>query len=181
MKNDKLTAAVKALGVPVALICLGLAMTFRPDSATVLIGKLLGWGLMAVGVYLVFKIVKFPEDRLPKLLGALLVWYIAGRLLNHPMNVAAGLARLAGVLLLIKGLQERSGRRAERAWVQIVLGGALFLLPLAASRLVMTAGGAVVLVAGILMLADRLRSKRLLNSWEDSEYVTVESDYMDKL
>lgn len=181
MKNSEIKNAAKALLTPVALMGLGLAMAIDPDAATEFIGNLLGWGLVAVGVYLVYRIVKYPENRLYKILAALLVWAVAGRMLNHPLEIAAGLSRLAGILLVIKGFQERNGRRQNAAWAQIGIGAALILLPLTASRMVMMAGGALAFVVGAVMAGDRLRTKKLLNSWEDSEYESVESDYADKL
>ena len=50
MNKEKLFSLVRELFAPVALILLGALLLFNPDSASALISKLLGWGLIAFAI-----------------------------------------------------------------------------------------------------------------------------------
>ena len=49
MKKTEFTTLVKLLITPVLMIVLGIALVVRPDSASALVGKILGWVLIFMG------------------------------------------------------------------------------------------------------------------------------------
>lgn len=181
MKNRELAAAGKALLVPVLLVGVGLVLTVHPDSATKLLGLFMGWALIAVGGYCAYLAFREPMGRMRRVLGTLLCWAIGARMLNHPLAVAEGLGRVAGLVLLLKGISDVSNavsqKRKNKGIAETVIGAVLMLMPLSASRMVMTVAGVALLALGAVMGAEKIRDHRLLNTWEDSEYVSVDEDY----
>lgn len=181
MKNNEWTAAGKALLVPVLLVGTGLVLTVNPDSATKLLGLVMGWALIAVGAYCAWLSFREPLGRMRRVLAMLACWAIGMRMLNHPLAVAEGLGRIAGVVVLLKGVSVFTNAVSQkwktRGIVEMVIGSVLALMPLSASRMVMTVAGVAMLVLGAVMGAEKIRDHRLLNTWEASEYVSVEDDY----
>lgn len=181
MKNNELTAAVKALMVPGLLVGTGLILTVNPDSATRLLGLVMGWALIAVGAYCAWLSYRDAFGRMRRVLAMAVCWAIGLRMLSHPLAVAEGLGRLAGAVLLLKGLNDVTNaftqKRKNQGIGEMIAGGLLFLVPMFASRMVMSVIGMVMLVLGAVMGIEKLRDHRRLNTWEDSEYASVDDDY----
>ena len=50
MKKNDIASLLSQLAVPLLLMVLGLVLLVNPDSASALIAKILGWGLMIGGI-----------------------------------------------------------------------------------------------------------------------------------
>lgn len=166
MRKDKIFAYVRLLWAPVALMLLGLILLFNPDSASALISKLLGSLLIAIGIGFGVAAIASDSGKVRKGVVAVIFALAGGWLMRNPLALAAWFGRIVGVLLLINGFQDmhnlRSmGRRFALPGLVTLVGVVLILLPMTTTRLVFALCGIVVLVLGIIMLLDRLHSKRL--------------------
>lgn len=142
---------------PALLICLGVLLLVNPDSASALLGKVLGWVLFAIGIGMVVSAWKLPGSKVFALLPAAAMVLFGMWMISHPLLLAVNLGRLAGVLLLIRGVQYLSQyHAAPKATPTIIIGCVLLLMPLTASRLLVSGCGLVVAAVGVIMLLDRL-------------------------
>ena len=175
MKKHDIGAWISLLASPVALIVLGLVLLFRPDSASALVAAVLGWCLTAAGICLAVAAFATREGTAPKVLGALACLAVGVWLLKNPLLLAAGIGRLVGILLLIRGIQDllssNYGRGKVLSLITALLGLVLILLPMTTSRVVFSLCGLVVLVVGITMLIDRLRLRRLMGGDDDPNII----------
>lgn len=165
MKKNDILSLIALLASPVALIVLGLILLFCPDSASVFAAKLLGWGLLIVGIGFAVAAFTSPIGTAGHVLCAIACLAVGSWLLKNPLLLAKGIGRFVGILLAIRGVRDftQSGYRQGKllALVTAVLGVVLIVLPMTTSRLVFSACGLVVLLVGIAMLVDRLRRRRL--------------------
>ena len=83
--------------------------------------------------------------------------------MRNPLGLAAAIGRIAGVLILIRGVQDminasrwKCGMRY--ALISAILGAVLILLPMTTSRIVMVLLGLLVALLGVLMAWDRLKN-----------------------
>ena len=170
MKKEEFFAYIPMLLAPALIIVLGLVLVFCPDSASVLISRILAWilGLTAVGFGI--SALLSSSGRGGKVTVAILCAVISGWLGSHPLALAACFGRIIGIVLILDGVQDMgNNRRLGRGFllplIVTVMGAVLVLVPLTASRLLFSLCGVVVLVTGVVMLLDRLRgSKRLEES-----------------
>lgn len=176
MKNRNILPLVIQLASPVALILLGLILLLNPDSASAMIARLLGWILFLVGVGFGISAVVTRDGTAGKILGAAACIGVGGFLLRNPLVLAAGLGRLLGALLTIRGGRDLvvSGKRGHGRILAIlttVAGIVLIVLPLTTSRLVFSLCGVVILVIGIAMLLDKLKDIRYLDDGGDPNII----------
>ena len=164
MKKNDIFPLVQLYLAPVLVILLGAALLINPDSASVLISRLLGGVLTIVGI--VFGIGFFSGRRTSKLITAL-GFLAAGSILSrNPLLLASFAGRIIGLILLVNGIgvflnARRQGIRGLMPLVVTVLGAVLTLMPMTASRLVFALCGLVVAIVGIMMLLERIRRSRL--------------------
>lgn len=173
MKKDKIFALLYQLASPVLLIVLGAILLFRPDTASALIARLLGWVLTLVGIGFGISALVSRDGLAGKVLGAIVCAVIGGWLTANPLLLAAGIGRFLGILVAIRGIrdvfQSRSrGHGQILAIVTTVVGVLLTVLPMTTSRLVFSICGVVILVIGIAMLLDRLKDRRLLDDGDSN-------------
>lgn len=166
MSKDKLFGYIRLLWAPVALMVLGVILLFNPDSASVLISKLLGGLLIAVGIGFGISAIAETHGKVRKGMVAVILAVIGGWLTRNPLFLAAWFGRIVGVLLLINSIQDiaqlrSQGKRFALPGLVTLVGAVLILLPMTTTRLVFSFCGIVILVLGVLMLLDRLRTKRL--------------------
>ena len=171
MRNHNFLYYLRRFLTPVILILLGLTLTFSPDSATALVVKIIGWVLIAAGSGLGISAVAIPGAMVPKVLGALFCGASGIYMVMNPLHLAAWLGRLIGLLLMLQGIQDIIYQRLRTGSIFLpiltaVVGAVLVVLPLTTSRLVFTAAGIVVLLIGIFMLVQRIRSQ---DSWDEPE------------
>lgn len=160
MKNNKWLSLL----APVALMALGLVLFFVPDTGSILLSKILGWGLTLVGILAIFWTVFAREWR--KLVIGIVLVGIGSVLLAKPLALAAFVGRILGVVLAFRGIVEWTqsvNRQGKLLCVAVTLVGViLILMPMSASRLVFSVCGLVLVVCGGIMLAQRLRQQRYL-------------------
>ena len=164
MKKNDIFPLVQLYLAPVLVILLGALLLISPDSASVLISRLLGGVLTIVGI--VFGIGFLSGRRTGKLVTAL-AFLAAGSILSrNPLLLASFAGRIIGLILLIDGIGDllnarRQGIRGLMPLVVTVLGAVLTLMPMTASRLVFALCGLVVAIVGVMMLLERIRRNRL--------------------
>ena len=161
MKRWDLSSLLYRIAWPAALVVMGLILMLNPDSLSARISTVLGWGLVLGGVCFVAAAVLNRFGTLRSILGALVCLTLGSWLLRHPLVLAAGIGRIAGILLLIRGGQEWFDSRYPRgrllAAAAAVLGVVLIVMPMTASRVVFSLCGLAVLAVGAVMLVERLR------------------------
>lgn len=175
MKKNDILSLLYQLLFPVLLIVLGAVLLINPDSASVLVAKILGWVLLLAGIGCGVAALTTHTGTAGKVLSALVCLALGSWLLKNPLNLAAGIGRFIGILLLVRGIRDilNSSRREGKilALVTAVAGVVLILLPMTTSRLVFSLCGLVVLIIGIVMLLDRLRDRKRLNEPEDPNII----------
>ena len=100
MKNNKWLSLL----APVALMALGLVLFFVPDTGSILLSKILGWGLTLVGILAIFWTVFAREWR--KLVIGIVLVGIGSVLLAKPLALAAFVGRILGVVVAFRGILE---------------------------------------------------------------------------
>lgn len=175
MRKNKILSLIRRFASPVALALLGLILLLFPDSASVLVAKVLGWGVFLVGVGFAIAAIASPGGTAGKVLAALACLAVGTWLVRNPLVLAKGVGRFIGILLLIRGAQDffQSGQSKGRllSLIVAVLGVVLIVLPMTTSRLVFSACGLVVLLLGIAMFLDRFRSRGLPGSDDDPNII----------
>lgn len=172
MKKHDILSLICPLITPVVLILLGLVLMFSPDSASALIAKVLGWGVVAAGAGFGIAAIIDRRGTAGKVLSAILCVSAGSWLLRHPLLLAAGIGRFIGILLLLRGGRDlfQSASRGGKilAAIVAVLGIVLIVLPMTTSRVVFSLCGVVLLIVGIAMLAERLRERRYLDGGDSN-------------
>lgn len=179
MKKYDLYTWVSTFSVPVLQILLGAIMLLRPDSATSLIARCLGWVLVIAGGISAAPMLsgRQTEDDKAKQFLSVTVLALGIWLLCNPMLLASALGRLLGVLLLIaNGRRMLDARRYKQplpllACICAGIGLILVLVPLSASRLAISLVGLVLVAIGIAEVFDRLKGKRYLEQGDDPNII----------
>lgn len=176
MKKQRLFSLVQLFLAPILVILLGVLLVMNPDSASVLISRVLGWVLTGIGIIAGIIALFSDRNRVGKLIGAAGFLLIGSILCARPLLLAAVSGRIIGLLLLADGLADlfnayRRGIRGLMPLIVAILGGILLLMPMTASRLVFRLCGLVVLVIGCAMLFDRIRHPRLHRGKDDPNII----------
>lgn len=172
MKKQDILSYIRLFLAPVLVILLGLILIINPDSATALISKLMGTIIILIGVGFGISAIFEKKGRAAKATAAVVMAVAGGWLVKNPLALAAWIGRFIGVLLIIDSIQDimelrRFGKTFLLPLILAVVGAVLVLMPMTTSRLVFTLCGIVVLIIGVAMLLDRLRSKPRLKSADD--------------
>lgn len=176
MKKQEFFSTLRFLLAPILMIALGLLLLIHPDSASVLLSRLLGGLLTLLGIGFGIAALFRDRGRIGGLITAAALLIFGGILSANPLLLAAFAGRVAGLLLVIDGLGDmvQAHRRGVRFLLPLlvtILGGILVLLPMTASRLVFSLCGLAVTVIGVFMLLDRLRLRRLTGGDEDPNII----------
>jgi hypothetical protein len=168
MKKNSVLDMIYQLASPVAVVLLGILLTVNPDSASILIARILGWGLSAIAIGFGIAALLDPDHRIRKAVTSVLFACAGGTLAAQPLLLAAWIGRLIGLLIAIRGIRDllisgSYGYSRILAMITTVVGAILVVLPLTTSRLVFSLCGLVVLFIGIGMLVDRLKNQRKLD------------------
>lgn len=167
---------LQLLLTPVLLIILGVILIVHPDFASATIGKVLGWLLMAAGIGGIAAAVVTKTGLVTKAVYVLLCFGIGGWLLANPLNLAAAIGRIAGILLTVRGVQDviRAVQWKTGLFLALLttaVGLLLIVLPLTTSRLVFLVCGLLLLLVGVVMLRDRLKLRNRLNPPDDGNII----------
>lgn len=176
MKKENIRPVLDLLLTPALLIALGLILLLNPDSASVLIAKVLGWVLIAVGIGFGISALLTGHNQIGKGITAVAFVLLGGWLAKNPLFLAAWIGRIVGALLVIDALQDiaQAKRRGDRYLLPLIVaavGVILVVLPMTTSRLVFSLAGLVVLTVGVAMLLDRLKNRRRLDSAKDPDII----------
>lgn len=162
MKKQEIRSLLSLLALPMGLIVVGVVLIFNPDSASALVSRLMGWGLVIGGVgTLCFG----AYGRLFRGIGMICV---GSFFLSNPLTLAAFVGRVIGVLLALRGIREMmQGRDSLLSALMAIVGVVLALLPMTTSRLVFIGCGVVVFILGLVMLIRRLKANNRLTGGKD--------------
>ena len=168
MKKNSFMDLLVPLASPVAVILLGLLLVVNPDSASVLIARIVGWVLTILGIVFGIAAIVDRDHLIRKGIPALLFFCAGGVLSAKPLLLAAWIGRLIGVLMAARGIRDlllhsSYGYSRILALITTAVGAILVVLPLTTSRLVFSLCGLVVLFIGIGMLVDRLKHRKFLS------------------
>jgi len=164
LNKQKFFAAVNLYGVPVTLVLAGVILLLNPDSAAILIAKLLGWILSVSGVgYGIYALLGGTRGRAGRILTAVVCLLLGSVLLANPLILARDIGRFLGIMLAVEGGQILHRGSGSRGMGILTLVGAVILVlaPMTASRLVFSLCGLILICIGAGQLLDRGRRKKL--------------------
>lgn len=173
MNKDRFLNTLFQLASPVAVTLLGLLLVVNPDSASVLISRVLGWALTVIGIGFGIAAILDRDRAVRRGITAVLFACTGGVLSANPLLLAAWMGRLIGILIALRGVRDlllHASRGYSRilALITIAVGALLVVLPMTTSRLVFSLCGLVVLFIGIGMLLDRIRNRKYLPKGDDN-------------
>lgn len=173
MKNNRVLDMLFQLASPVAVSLLGLLLIVNPDSASVLIARVVGWVLTVIGIGFGVGAIFDRDHAIRKGITAVMFACVGGTLTANPLLLAAWIGRIIGVLMAFRGIRDllissRYGYSRILAVITTAVGAVLVVLPLTTSRLVFSLIGVVVLFIGIGMLVDRLKHQKKLPKGDDN-------------
>ena len=177
MKDTKM---LRLLAGPALTVILGLILLLSPDSASALVGKLLGWVAVFIALAEAFGGGKRSAVK------AVIFGIIGVLILRDPLYVAKFLGRVLGIVLFMWGF---GGIR--RSWrihggrltmtpgtvfsaVAALIGLVLFFVPMTTSRLVLSGIGILLIGLGVAEGCNRLREKKQLEEPHDPNIIDVE-------
>ena len=167
MKKKEFLSLAYELASPAALVLLGLILLFRPDTASVLISRLMGWGFFAVGLGFGIAAIASRGGDVGKIIGAVCCMAAGSFLIKNPLWLARGVGRVLGVFLMIRGGRDffQSNFRGGKALSLVCagLGVVLVVLPMTVSRWVFSLCGLVMAIVGAVMLLERLKERKYLD------------------
>lgn len=156
MRQEKIKAWLSQYGASVLVMVLGAILLVKPDSASILISKIIGWVLIVLGALTLISngtgAVSTPSGWITG--GIMVVGGIV--IVSNPLLLAVVIFRCVGMLIAVKGfLDVRMNRQLGISHppvpiATLVLGIVLALVPLRISRLVMRIVGLVVLILGVV-------------------------------
>lgn len=173
MKKNSVLETLYQLASPIAVMLLGLLLVVNPDSASILIARILGWVLTIIGIGFGIAAIIDRDHAVHKGVTAVLFACAGGWLTANPLLLAAWIGRIIGVLIAIRGIRDLMisgsyGYSRTLALITTAVGAILVVLPLTASRLVFSLCGILVLVLGTGMLMDRLKHRQRLPKGDDN-------------
>lgn len=176
MKKQDILSMIQLLLVPVMLILLGLILVVNPDTASVLISKLLGYVLTLCAVGTGLAAIFSHSGKVRKGIAAVVLAMAGGWLMMHPLWLTAWISRFLGILIMVNSGMDLAYAVKQKRNVLFhaaatAVGAVLVLMPLSASRLVFTLCGIAVLAIGGIMFVDRIRCRRWLTEGDDPNII----------
>lgn len=173
MKKRDIFPLIYQLASPVLLMLLGAVLLFNPDSASALISRLLGWIMTIIGIGIGISAIADRRGAIGKGLAAVGCVCIGGWLTAHPLLLAAGIGRILGILIALRGIRDLflardRGYGLPLAAIVTLVGLVLAVLPMTTSRLVFSICGGVILAIGIAMLLQRLKEQKYLEGGDSN-------------
>ena len=173
MKNNRVLDMLFQLASPIAVTLLGLLLIVNPDSASVLIARIVGWVLTVIGIGFGIGAIFDRDHAIRKGITAVMFACAGGTLAAQPLLLAAWIGRIIGLLIAFRGIRDLMisssyGYSRILAMITTAVGAVLVVLPLTTSRLVFSLIGVVVLFIGIGMLLDRLKHRKKLSGGDDN-------------
>ena len=164
MKKTDILELVNQFAMPVLLMALGVILLLNPDSAAIVIARLLGWVLSMAGVgYGIYALVGSRQKRTTRIVTAAVCLILGSVLLANPLILARNISRVLGVMLAMEAVQIFWKDSGSKMMGTLTMVGAIILVlaPMAASRLVFSLCGLILLCIGGAQLLDKLRRRKL--------------------
>lgn len=171
MKKQKILRYINCFGMPVTLILFGLILLMNPDSASILISRILGWVFTVVGVCCGISGLLDKDRRISRILGAVACLMLGGVLLGNPLLLARYIGRFLGILLAIEGANCLRKENGLFGGILLAAAAVMIFAPMTVSRLVFALCGLAVLVIGIAMLVSRVKERRYLPDGDDPNII----------
>ena len=167
MKKTEIRNLVRLMLTPALMVLLGILLIVRPDSASAGVGKILGWGMILLGAGTLIESLAVRDIAASRVLFVAVTLALGSWLLRNPLRLAAALGRVAGLLILVRAIQDIINAAKWKcgmkyALLSAVIGGLLILLPMTTSRAVWVILGILVILVAVLMAIDRLKPGKLL-------------------
>ena len=178
MKRKDIWNLISTFAMPVTLVLLGAVLLLSPDSASILIAKLIGWLLCAGGVIygIFFALLGESQKQARRFITAIACFLLGGLLLANPLLLARNLGRFLGILLAMEGGQIIFKGVGSKGLGVIMIFGARVLVfaPMTASRLVFSLCGLLLICIGGAELLEKLRKKKLNPGKEKPDIIDAE-------
>lgn len=187
MKKYTPAQLFRLLAAPVLTVLLGLILLFSPDTASALVGRVLGWCfILAAAALGAGGFLGASHQRSSRITWAVICLAAGVWMLLNPLTVAKFLSRVLGLTLMIRGGQsigsnlQYHGRKfvvssgLVIAAVTALVGLVLTLLPMASSRMLFSALGIILICIGVAEGFDRIRGRNLLDEGSDPNIIDVE-------
>lgn len=175
MKKHDILPVLYQLASPLALILLGLILLVSPDTAAVLISRIIGWGFFAVGIGFGIAALVSRGGDVGKIIAAAACIGLGSFLTAHPLWLARWIGRVLGILLMLRGgrdfFQSRLREGKFLSLVCAVLGVVLTVLPMTVSRWVFSLCGLVMVAVGVVMVLERLKERKYLEGGDDPNII----------
>lgn len=175
MKKNDMFALLYQLASPLALTLLGIILLFSPDTAAVLISRLIGWGFFAVGIGFGIAALVSRGGDVGKIIGAVACIGAGSFLIGNPLWLARGIGRVLGIFLMLRGARDFFQSRLRGGKILSLvcagLGVVLTVLPMTVSRWVFSLCGLVMAVVGVVMVLERLKERKYLEGGDDPNII----------
>ena len=175
MKKYDILSVLYQLASPLALILLGLILLVSPDTAAVLISRLIGWGFFVVGIGFGIAALVSRGGDVGKIIAAAACIGLGSFLTAHPPWLARWIGRVLGIVLMLRGgrdfFQSRLREGKFLSLVCAVLGVVLTVLPMTVSRWVFSLCGLVMVAVGVVMVLERLKERKYLEGGDDPNII----------
>jgi len=164
LKKKNFEYLLNTFAMPVLLMVLGLVLLLNPDSAAIVVSRILGWILSLAGIfYGIYAIIGEECRRTGRIITAAVCLILSSVLHANPLILARNIGRVLGILLALEGGQSLLKDTGSKMLGILTLAGAVVLVmaPMTASRLVFSLCGLVLLCIGGAQLLERLKKKKL--------------------
>lgn len=170
MDKQRFKALWRLFCLPVLLIVVGLILMIKPDSAIILVTKLLAWACVIIGAAVAISIA--TDKSRSGLSGwfwpALCLVAVGVYFLAKPLTLANVIARVIGVVMIIGGVDDLRGSRygisRGVAILMLVAGVVFVILPSTLIHTVLGVCGLILLIIGVVELLGKLREMKRLES-----------------
>lgn len=179
MDKNKIKTLWTLFGFPAALIVFGLILVASPDSAIMLVTRLLAWIFVIYGAACIIGILVDKAWGQPgKWVWPVICLAVGTFFLRRPMLLADVIGRVIGVLLTYQGMNDlrRSHYGASKilAVVSLVAGAILIFLPRTLTQTIIGVCGLVLIIIGIENLLNKLREYKLLEQGSDPDIIDAD-------
>jgi len=178
MKKEKLMDILSLLGIPVLTAVLGLVLLLTPDTATVLVTKIIGWVLVVFGAGKAISMATRHTGAVSGWIWAAVGVVLGVGILSRPLILAESLGRFIGIILVIRALSDRRNSATKGgktlSMVTLIVGAVLFLMPMTLTRTILRLCGLVIVIIGIANIIEVLRGTRRLESGEKPKIIDAD-------
>lgn len=170
MKKKQWLSLLELLISPILLIVLGLILMIFPDSATVLVEKVIAWALILLGTSLALKNLLRPLSRsVVQILIAAVALVLGLYVIANPTVISRSISTALGLFIFFQALDLRDhGKNMSMgSFVACILGLILVFVPMTLSKVLFVIVGIVCLALGVIEIVDRLSRCGRLPRGED--------------